>query len=214
MKAFDLQWLLLAAPACLEIAACDAAAVDPSYWDRNQAVASEPSGGTGGSSGASAAPSDASIAEPSQTADAGETPVVQACFTLSLSTVSYGGEYGPDHVGAIWISRPDGTFVRTLEAWGRKRLRNAVAWRAASGGNVVDAITGATRQEHGAHSVSWDCAGAPPGPFVAHVEYTEDDSAEGAAPGPHRELPFDLNTKGTLTEADDATYRDIVGVVP
>ena len=195
--------------------ACDAAAVDPSYWDRDQSITGA-AGGPGGTPGVEAGTDEPAPGDPP---DGGSTtPVASTCFSLSLTTVSYRGEYGPDHVGAIWIARPDGSFVRTLEAWGRKRLLNAVAWRQASGGNVVDAITGATRQAHGTHAVAWDCrdpsASVPPGAYVAHVEYTEDDSAEGAAPGPHREIPFDTSTPGAVTAPDDATVRDIAGSVP
>lgn len=196
--------------------ACDAAAVDPSYWDRDLGSV-DSSGSTGSAPGTEAG---APEPTPGNENDGGGTtgPSASTCLSLSLTTVSYRGEYGPDHVGAIWISRPDGTFVRTLEAWGRKRLRNAVAWREASGGNVVDAITGATRQAHGNHSVAWNCrdttAAVEPGAYVAHVEYTEDDSAEGAAAGPHREIPFDTTISGPLTAADDATVRDIAGTVP
>ena len=203
---------------CALASACDASAVDPSYWDRE--LGSVQNAGTS-SSGATG--TDGGTTQPGpggDTPDAGgETPVpASTCFSLSLTTVSYRGEYGPDHVGAIWISRPDGTFVRTLEAWGRKRLVNAVAWRAASRGNVVDAITGATRQAHGTHAVSWNCrdtaAAVEPGAYVAHVEYTEDDSAEGAAPGPHRQFAFDTTVPGPIAAANDATVQDIVGTVP
>lgn len=198
-RKLDARALLIVA-----LAACDAAAVDASYWDRNEAERPAADQSTPGRTD-----------EPAQVADGGSTDAApaSACFSLQLTTTSYGGEYGPDHVGAIWISKPDGTFVQTLEAWGTKRLRNAIAWRAASGGNVVDAITGATRQQHGAHSVTWACSAAP-GPYVAHVEYTEDDSAKGAPAGPHRQIAFDTSVPGALTEADDATYGAIVAVVP
>jgi hypothetical protein len=131
---------------------------------------------------------------------------------LQLTTKSYGGHYAPDNVGAIWITRADGTFVRTLEAWGTKRLRNAVAWRKASQGNVVDAITGATRQAHGTHTASWACEAD--GAYVVHVELTEEDSAQGEPAGPHREIAFDTSVPGDVAAADDATYTSITATVP
>jgi hypothetical protein len=78
-------------------------------------------------------------------------------FTFDVTTVTAHGFYGPQNVGAIWITDTNSKFVKTLAAWGKQRLYNATAWEKASGGNVVDVVTGATRATQGPLSAKWDC---------------------------------------------------------
>ncbi len=187
--------------------ACDASAVDAKYWDR------------GGSPAASASSSSGGTANEDQGEDAGGgSPNTGAsCLSVQFATLSYNGEYSPDNVGAAWIESSEG-FVKTLEVWGSRRLKHAVAWRAASGGDTVDAITGATRRTHGPHAVRWDCtdssgATLAAGPLALHIELTEEDSSEGAPRGPHRVLEFDTSAPGPFEAADDASVRAISGTV-
>jgi len=140
------------------------------------------------------------------------------CASIAFSTVSYEGEYEPDNVGAVWIVDASGAYVRTIERWGTKRLKNAVAWREDSAGDDVDAVTGATRHEHGLHELQWDCRDASGnlrdgGSFEVHLEFTEEDSAEGDPPGPHRVVPLDLAVPGPLDTPDDAAFASVTIVV-
>jgi hypothetical protein len=209
--------------AWVAFAACDPTTTDPSYWERapSASVASGGEGdgdgdGDGDPSGGGAAAPDSSAAPSSSDSGATGNPTA-TCASIALTTVSYGGEYEPENVGAVWLTE-DGTFVRTLERWGSQRLKNAVAWRASSSGNDVDAITGATRDEHGSHDLVWDCRDADgglrdAGVFELHAEFTEDDSAEGEPPGPHRVMPFDLAVPGPIDTPDDATFQGVRVVV-
>lgn len=188
--------------------ACDAAAVDPSYWDR------------GGSPATSASSASSSSGEVSLDEDGGVilAPDPASCISMQFTTTSYDGEYGPKNVGAVWLESSDGSFIKTLEVWGSRRLKHAVAWRAASGGDTVDAITGATRRNHGAHTVRWDCQDnrgetRSAGPLELHIELTEEDSAEGAPRGPHRVIELDTSAPGPIAASDDESVRAIEGTV-
>jgi hypothetical protein len=103
-------------------------------------------------------------------------------MTVDFTTVTFDGEYAPRNVGAVWITNEQNLFVKTLERWAVKRSKYLVKWKAASGGNTVDAVTGATRSQHGAHSLEWDAtdvAGTlvPDGIYRVNVEFTEKNGA-------------------------------------
>lgn len=128
-----------------------------------------------------------------------------------VRTISYDGEYGPRQVGAIWIEREDGSFVRTLEVWGDVRREHLIAWRTASDENDVDAVTASTASVHGTHVATWDLldlAGQPvaPGGYRVRVEFTEDDSNEGAPAGPQLGVAFELG--GAPDRIDVASSGD------
>lgn len=192
-------------------ASCDPARTDASYWDRRPGLTNEgetsAGDGHGTAAGDEAAGTDATSSPSPSVAPSG------ACARVEVTTVSYRGEYAPENVGAIWIATASGAFVRTLDVWGNKRLEHAVAWRAASNGDDVDAITGATRKSAGAHIAAWDCrdaqgAAVAPGSYVVHLEFTEENSSDERPPGPHRLLPFELAASVSAASVpDDATTR-------
>lgn len=197
---------------------CDPAATDAAYWERARTggADSASAAGSGGGEASSTTSSVPSTSTSPGSASTGAPPT--PCATISLTTVSYGGHYEPDNVGAVWITDESGVFVRTLERWGSRRLKHAVAWRASSDGNEVDAITGATEHTHVPHDVVWDCrdvSGAvrDAGAYQVHAEFTEEDSAEDDPPGPHRIVPIDLAVTGPVDAPDDAAYRDVRIVV-
>lgn len=124
------------------------------------------------------------------------------CVTVSFTTVDDGGQFGPNNVGAIWITTSGGKFVKTLDVWAAKRAIYLKAWIASSGGNKVDAISSATASSPGARTATWNCKDlsgnvVPPGDYVAHGELTEDDFA-----GPNTSMPFTL----TIGQPLDTMY--------
>lgn len=139
--------------------------------------------------------------------------------SVQVRTTGYGGEYGDDHVLAIWVERA-GTFVRSLAVFGDERRDNLVAWSDAADNNVVDAVTGATRKRHATHVVAWDlrdAAGqaAPPGMYTLRVEFTEDDSNSGAPAGPTIAVPFELGGGPKVVPvAADPRFRDWLIIAP
>ncbi|MFY0536145.1 DUF2271 domain-containing protein [Nannocystis pusilla] len=125
-------------------------------------------------------------------------------LTAQVRTRSYGGEYADEHVGAAWI-QGSGGLVRTLSVWAEVREQHLIRWRSLSDGDNADAMTSATRGSHRTTDLAWDLKDrlgqpAPPGDYKLVVEFTEDNSNEGAPPGPVLEIPFTLGGGPHLTD--------------
>lgn len=125
-------------------------------------------------------------------------------LTAQVRTRSYGGEYADEHVGAAWIEGSGG-LVRTLSVWAEVREQHLIRWRSLSDGDNADAMTSATRGSHRTTDLAWDLKDrlgqpAPPGDYALVVEFTEDNSNEGAPPGPVLEIPFTLGGGPHLTD--------------
>jgi hypothetical protein len=102
---------------------------------------------------------------------------------------------------AAWIETGDDVFVKTLLQLCEIEEIHLIAWQAASGGNLVDAMTGATPPPMQQYNFSgeWnrtDVSGAivPDGDYELELEYTEHNSAAGGMwlPGPRFTIPFTL----------------------
>lgn len=138
----------------------------------------------------------------SQTATDGE-------MTFSVRTVTADGNFSPRHVLAIWVEDQAG-FVLTRKLRGDDRKEYLYTWNSNSGGNVVDATTGATLTSHQTHSVTWDCRNlngelVPDGEYTVIVEFTEEH-----AQGPLRMVTFAKGSEMiSMAPADDANFKDI-----
>jgi hypothetical protein len=109
---------------------------------------------------------------------------------FTATTISFGGNYAPKNVGAIWVATGGDVFVKTLRIWGNARRKYLSRWQSVSGANLTDAVTGATEPNHGARAVTWSCTGidgkvVPDGPYRVFVEFTERD-------GPGRVRAYDF----------------------
>jgi hypothetical protein len=138
---------------------------------------------------------------------------------VQLRTRTYDGEYGDRNVGAIWIERSDGAYVRTLARWAAVRREHLVRWRAASGDDSADAITSATRSSHRTTALTWelvDALGAPlePGDYRLRAEFTEDNSNKGAPLGPLLEVPFTVGEAAATTVSAAPGFRDVTLLTP
>lgn len=150
--------------------------------------------------------------------DAGESkdaateapPTVTAC-DFSVTTKPLGGRYAPKNIGAIWVERDDGVWVKTLAVWARTRLRYLTSYLAANTTrDKTDAITSATLRQHETHDVRWnltDAAGetVPEGDYRIRVEVTDHDNT-----GEVLTVPFtksDATLK--LTPKENAHFADI-----
>lgn len=71
-----------------------------------------------------------------------------ADVTVRFTTTPSGGQYAPRNVVAAWVERADGTFIKTLGRWAGVRKTSLTAWQGKAGTNDVDAISGATRDNH------------------------------------------------------------------
>ncbi len=112
----------------------------------------------------------------------GEMLAAETTLRFRVRTSSVGGKFAPRNVGAIWIQDGEGAFVKTLERWGTTRAKWLLTFNAASGGNVVDAITGATKVSHETHEVRWNLTNAagcpvPAGDYAIWLELTDRSGA-------------------------------------
>lgn len=136
-------------------------------------------------------------------------------LTVSTSTSQVGGKYKPKNIVAIWIQDNTGKFVKTLLAYAQKEKKYLTSWKsvttiAGSPYNTVDAITGATRSSHDAHTCSWNGKNylnslMADGTYIIKMEITDQD-------GTGRSATFEF-TKGpnaqTLTPTNVPSFSDI-----
>ena len=102
-------------------------------------------------------------------------------MVTSLTTSTYNGNYGPNHVLAIWIETYDGKFVKTLKVNAASRKQYLINWLSStSSGNTTDAVTGATLRSHATHNCTWNGKNVSgdvigDGTYYVCVEYTENN---------------------------------------
>src|SRR5688572_12004781 len=102
--------------------------------------------------------------------------------------------FAPRNVVAVWIQDQGGAFVKTVAKFAVIEEQRLVTWRAASAGNVVDAVTGPTRAVQGQpQTVAWslrDRQGnvVPDGTYTIRLELAEGNSTTAAQ-----------NNQGTFT---------------
>jgi hypothetical protein len=123
--------------------------------------------------------------------------------TVQFTTVSKAVSFAPKNVLAVWVGSGTNQFVRTLKVMANQRKQYLYTWNDESGGNTVDAITGATKTEHSAETIVWDGKDAsqvlvPDGDYNIIVEFTEEH-----AQGPVLIIPFVKKTTNS-----DSTYNN------
>jgi len=139
-----------------------------------------------------------------------------ASLAFTVRTTSYGGNYAPKHVLAIWIKDGVGNFVKSLKVRANSRKKHLVKWVASSNYNEVDAVTGATINSHTTHTVIWDCkdvAGniVPDDDYQIWVEYTSENSNNNGNPGPSNSIPFTKgNTSQIFSPPTQQYFKDMV----
>jgi hypothetical protein len=104
-------------------------------------------------------------------------------LAVTVTTVTNNGTYSPRNIGAIWVTRDTGAFVKTLAVWARTRIRYLTLWNSTTSGagvngNTVDAVTGATLSSHQTHKVTWNCTDSnrnvvPDGAYRVYFEMTD-----------------------------------------
>lgn len=140
-----------------------------------------------------------------------DDPSPLTAMQIHVRTSSAGGRFAPRNVGAIWIERSDGTFVKTVARWGTVRAKWLKRFVAASAGSVVDAVTGPTLLSHQTHDVRWSLTGpdrceVPSGDYRVVFELTDRNGM-----GPALEVPFAKGvTPRTTMPLDDTYFHDVV----
>ena len=127
-------------------------------------------------------------------------------LTVSFKTTPVGAIYAPENIVAVWIEGPGPTFVKTIGRWAGVRQDHLVAWTNMAGPADVDAISGATRLDHGATlEAIWDGTDAlgavvPEGLYTLRLETADGNST---ASGQNNQGTFTF-TKGPAPEVQSA----------
>lgn len=82
-------------------------------------------------------------------------------LTVDFESATAGGKYSPRNIVAVWIEDANGEFVKTLLAYADRRITHLNNWESATDKkgvkyNRTDAITGATKSNHGNRTCTWD----------------------------------------------------------
>jgi hypothetical protein len=111
--------------------------------------------------------------------DAMTPPGSPGTLKSEFTTVSMGGVWMPDNVGAVWIEDASQRYIKTLELWAGVRKKSLYKWGVrACPKPEVDVVTRATLPMHETHEVSWngkDLKGqlVPDGIYTLYIEVTE-----------------------------------------
>lgn len=130
--------------------------------------------------------------------------------TFNVTTVTDNGNFSPKHILAIWVEDANGAFVKSIKVNAATRIQYLYSWNANSGGNKVDAITGATLPAHQSHTVTWNCKNTsnsvvPNGNYKMLIEYTDQH-----AQGPIYSLAFTISgTSQHLAPTDQSYFKNI-----
>jgi hypothetical protein len=195
----------------LEPAALDASVPDAEMPRRDAGAAESDRDANGGDSDPTATPS-----------VSGGCPVHVSVVTSSYGTGNNDDDdYAPNNVGAIWVTDPQGGFVRTLAVWGPGYWTFAETWVKQSGGSRVDIVAGATRKNHRQPvEADWDCRDktgtrVAGGPYRLNVEFSEAEE-QGPLLSGNSSLPFTLgdDAVGVLREPSGSFGPIVVRVAP
>lgn len=106
--------------------------------------------------------------------------------TLRVTTSTYGGNYAPRHVLAIWVTDAQTNFVNTIKRRANAQRAELDRWMAALAGwdwqQAVDGTSGATLSAHTTHTTTWtNCVGTngvtvPDGTYIFWVEFSEHET--------------------------------------
>ena len=130
--------------------------------------------------------------------------------TFNVTTVTDNGNFSPKHVLAIWVKDANGLFVKSIKVNANARIQYLYSWNKNSGGNKVDAITGATLTSHQTHTVTWNCKNTsenlvPSGTYKMMIEYTDQH-----AQGPIDSISFNISGSSQhVTQADQLYFKNI-----
>jgi hypothetical protein len=129
---------------------------------------------------------------------------------FKVRTSSPGGNFSPRNIGAIWIEDSSGDFVKTIKLWANRRKQYLYTWNSSSGGNTIDAATGATLSSHQTHEVTWDLKdvhgnNVSDGNYKLKIEMTDEHSQ-----GPLASFDFPVGEPpGALMPPDETYFHDI-----
>jgi len=129
-----------------------------------------------------------------------------ANLSFTFTTTNNGGTYAPNNVLAVWITKTNGDFVKTLIVRGGIRKPKLITWIAQTSGNTIDAVTGPTLTSFGSHTVTWNGTNSaknivPDGDYVLHIE-----NVSANQQGPYASFEFVKGNEQYSNTFEDKTY--------
>lgn len=129
-------------------------------------------------------------------------------ITVTTSPVpAPNNQFSPRNVVAAWVEGPGGAIVKTIDRHSDIRTSYLVAWLAKAGPTDVDAVTGATRQNHTTPlTMTWDLRDrlgtlVPDGTYTLRLELAESNATQPAQ-----------NNQGRFTFVKSATPERKTGL--
>ena len=159
-------------------------------------------------------PRDAGVDGPGAAVDASTGCAVDSplsALRIVVRTTAVGGRYAPRNVGAIWIETAAGGYVKTVKRWANRRKGYLTSYMAVTGGDVTDAVSGATLSSHITHDLTWNLTDRsrceiPPGNYRVAIELTD-----GNMTGASLRIPFTKGTTGSMSmPADTANFHNLL----
>jgi hypothetical protein len=121
-----------------------------------------------------------------------------------------GAHYSPNHIFAVWIKDSNNNYIKTLMIYAGTRKSYLYTWKSSSGGDVTDAITGATVSSFNSYTITWNLKdyknnNVTGSSFKLCMEMTSDH-----VQGPYREIDFStLGGDFTTIPADGENFKNI-----
>lgn len=154
---------------------------------------------------------DGGVVNPGPDGDVGGGDLESLTFTFTSQPVGIDPVYAPANIVATWVEDALGAHVATIDRQSAVRTNSLIAWRAASGANNLDAVTGATRINHAQPVVvNWMIPAAiPNGTYTIRVE-TCDTNAVAEADNTQGTFTFEKNgTASVQTPVGVLGYTDV-----
>lgn len=170
--------------------------------------------GTGGKTGGTSGMGMSTGTGGMGTGTGGSTETTGAMPTMvafDVTTVSQGGRYEPQNIGAIWVEDSSGKYVKTLEVWASIRAIYLSRWLSVNAwGDQTDAVTSATLRMQKPHHATWDLTDSsgkavPDGDYSIYVESTDQDFA-----GDNTSIKFTKGPKAAVVmPSDEASFKSL-----
>lgn len=134
-------------------------------------------------------------------------------MTVSVTTVTYGGQFSPKNVFAVWMEKTDQSYLHTMGAWAKNYKSKLTRWASKSGSGsqgMTDAVTGASRTSHGTQNVTWKLTDASnqPVPDGTYTVYFELNETNGGSKTTTAQIQLGATSSVTQTN-NTANIKDI-----
>jgi VCBS repeat-containing protein len=134
-------------------------------------------------------------------------------FNMTFDTSGLAGNASKPNVVAVWVTKSDGTFVKTIHRYANTRKSSLSTWIGAAGSSDADAVMGPTRNNHFSPSpmtVTWDLKDksgvvVPDGNYLIKFECAEEVAGRKA----HSFTFVKDSVAGTRTNAGTTWFKNI-----